>query len=65
MLSRAGKYNDCLFHRLVPGFMVRRIRTEFHTQRTHVFHRFRRVTRVALVLAENRTGEHLSGMNTI
>jgi len=22
MLARAGKYNDCLFHRLVPGFMV-------------------------------------------
>ncbi|KIM47900.1 hypothetical protein M413DRAFT_22481 [Hebeloma cylindrosporum] len=22
MLSRAGKYNDCLFHRLVPGFMI-------------------------------------------
>jgi len=25
MLARAGRYNDCLFHRLVPGFMVRRI----------------------------------------
>ena len=23
MLARAGKYDDCLFHRLVPGFMVR------------------------------------------
>ena len=23
MLARQGKYNDCLFHRLVPGFMVR------------------------------------------
>lgn len=23
MLAREGKYNDCLFHRLVPGFMVR------------------------------------------
>ncbi|CAK5264546.1 unnamed protein product [Mycena citricolor] len=22
MLAKAGKYNDCLFHRLVPGFMV-------------------------------------------
>lgn len=22
-LAKAGKYNDCLFHRLVPGFMVR------------------------------------------
>jgi peptidyl-prolyl cis-trans isomerase-like protein 2 len=22
MLARAGKYNDCLFHRLVPGFMA-------------------------------------------
>jgi peptidyl-prolyl cis-trans isomerase-like protein 2 len=22
MLARAGKYDDCLFHRLVPGFMV-------------------------------------------
>ncbi|KAH9486632.1 Peptidyl-prolyl cis-trans isomerase-like 2 [Psilocybe cubensis] len=22
MLSRAGKYNNCLFHRLVPGFMI-------------------------------------------
>ena len=22
MLARQGKYNDCLFHRLVPGFMV-------------------------------------------
>ena len=22
MLAREGKYNDCLFHRLVPGFMV-------------------------------------------
>ncbi|KAF8807702.1 cyclophilin-like protein [Phlegmacium glaucopus] len=22
MLARAGKYNDCLFHRLVPGFMI-------------------------------------------
>lgn len=22
MLARAGKYNNCLFHRLVPGFMV-------------------------------------------
>lgn len=21
-LAKAGKYNDCLFHRLVPGFMV-------------------------------------------
>ncbi|KAF8167788.1 cyclophilin-like domain-containing protein [Crassisporium funariophilum] len=21
-LARAGKYNDCLFHRLVPGFMI-------------------------------------------
>jgi cyclophilin family peptidyl-prolyl cis-trans isomerase len=23
MLAREGKYNDSLFHRLVPGFMVR------------------------------------------
>jgi peptidyl-prolyl cis-trans isomerase-like 2 len=23
MLARAGKYDNCLFHRLVPGFMVR------------------------------------------
>ena len=23
MLAKAGKYNNCLFHRLVPGFMVR------------------------------------------
>ncbi|KAH7928514.1 cyclophilin-like protein [Leucogyrophana mollusca] len=22
MLAKAGKYNDCLFHRLVPGFMI-------------------------------------------
>jgi peptidyl-prolyl cis-trans isomerase-like protein 2 len=22
MLARAGKYNDCLFHRLIPGFMA-------------------------------------------
>jgi len=22
MLARQGKYNDCLFHRLIPGFMV-------------------------------------------
>jgi len=22
MLAREGKYNNCLFHRLVPGFMV-------------------------------------------
>jgi len=22
MLARAGKYDDCLFHRLIPGFMV-------------------------------------------
>ncbi|KDR85314.1 hypothetical protein GALMADRAFT_234107 [Galerina marginata CBS 339.88] len=22
MLARAGKYNECLFHRLVPGFMI-------------------------------------------
>ena len=22
MLAKAGKYNNCLFHRLVPGFMV-------------------------------------------
>ncbi|KAF8634419.1 hypothetical protein AX15_000870 [Amanita polypyramis BW_CC] len=22
MLARAGKYNNCLFHRLVPGFMI-------------------------------------------
>lgn len=22
MLARAGKYNNCLFHRLVPGFMA-------------------------------------------
>ncbi|TFY71440.1 hypothetical protein EVG20_g1564 [Dentipellis fragilis] len=22
MLARQGKYNDCLFHRLVPGFMI-------------------------------------------
>ncbi len=22
MLAKEGKYNDCLFHRLVPGFMV-------------------------------------------
>ncbi len=22
MLARNGKYNNCLFHRLVPGFMV-------------------------------------------
>ncbi|KZS93105.1 cyclophilin-like protein [Sistotremastrum niveocremeum HHB9708] len=22
MLAREGKYNDCLFHRLVPGFMI-------------------------------------------
>lgn len=22
MLAKAGKYNSCLFHRLVPGFMV-------------------------------------------
>ena len=22
MLARAGKYDNCLFHRLVPGFMV-------------------------------------------
>ena len=25
-LAKAGKYNDCLFHRLVPGFMVCSIR---------------------------------------
>ncbi len=24
MLARDGKYDNCLFHRLVPGFMVRR-----------------------------------------
>lgn len=22
MLARAGKYENCLFHRLVPGFMI-------------------------------------------
>jgi peptidyl-prolyl cis-trans isomerase-like protein 2 len=22
MLARQGKYNDCAFHRLIPGFMV-------------------------------------------
>ncbi|KAF9056489.1 cyclophilin-like domain-containing protein [Panaeolus papilionaceus] len=22
MLARSGKYNDCIFHRLVPGFMI-------------------------------------------
>jgi|SRR3984957_19768481 len=25
MLARAGKYDNCIFHRLVPGFMVRSV----------------------------------------
>lgn len=24
MLARAGKYDDCIFHRLIPGFMVKK-----------------------------------------
>ena len=61
MLARAGKYNDVMFHRLVPGFMVRIYWTGDGGYSLPV--RCKRVTPQGLVQEESRTGGHLSVMN--
>jgi len=35
MLAREGKYNDCLFHRLTPGFMVHGLMSHITLPRIH------------------------------
>jgi hypothetical protein len=64
MLARAGKYDNCLFHRLVPEFMV----TIFTPNGLKIIYLF--LTRSKLVillgqaLAVNLIGAHHFAMNT-
>jgi cyclophilin family peptidyl-prolyl cis-trans isomerase len=58
MLAREGKYNDCLFHRLIPGFMVSS--THLLCPALLIQCRSKQETRQALGPEVNRTGEHLS-----
>lgn len=59
MLARAGKYDNCLFHRLVPGFMV----LLYSLSRKIGYscrYRCKQVILLVQALVENHTGELLS-----
>jgi hypothetical protein len=68
MLARAGKYNGCLFHRLVPGFMViiciifldtPSLRPSFWST-----YRYNQVTQLVQAQGVNHTGARRSVTNT-
>jgi cyclophilin family peptidyl-prolyl cis-trans isomerase len=65
MLAKQGKYDDVVFHRLVPGFMVKHIRPPSVCQRHSHLSRSRLVTPQALAQEESLSGARLSEMNTI
>jgi hypothetical protein len=61
MLARQGKYNDCLFHRLVPGFMVP---VPFASRFSMVtLSRCKQATLLVRVQVVNPTGAHHSVMS--
>ena len=59
MLARQGKYDSCLFHRLVPGFMVRIVIYVILCNLAMAC-RFNQETRLAQAQVANRIGEHHS-----
>lgn len=58
MLAKAGKYNNCLFHRLVPGFMVSSLVVPRELSLPHRFCplRSKRETQQGRVQVVNRSG---------
>lgn len=60
MLAKQGYYDDTIFHRLIPGFMVSWHRLLFRSQLTR---RFKVVTLRVLDGAGSRTGASRSGMS--
>lgn len=65
MLARTGKYNDVVFHRLVPGFMVKYSHLRCHDTGLNTSLRFKQVTLRARALEASHFGVHPSEMNTI
>jgi hypothetical protein len=63
MLARQGKYNDCLFHRLVPGFMVPISPAPSFNQ--IMLARFKQVTPLARVQVVDHIGKRHSVMSMI
>lgn len=65
MLAREGKYNDCPFHRLVPGFMVSLIDAlDYLNLILKHFIRYKPVIQQVRAQAESRSGAHHSETNT-
>lgn len=63
MLARQGKYNDVIFHRIIPNFMV----CILSVASTHLTGHSRRKLATPLVLGPvgSHTGEHLSETSMI
>lgn len=64
MLARTGKYDNCLFHRLVPGFMVGGGTCSLPMP-SNLLDRYKPVTRREQALVDNLTGALHSETNTI
>jgi cyclophilin family peptidyl-prolyl cis-trans isomerase len=60
MLAKQGKYNDCLFHRLVPGFMVCRHPAFDAESESRSLLRYKQEIRQVREQADSLTGEHRS-----
>lgn len=64
MLAKAGKYNNCLFHRLVPNFMVGFSNKGIFSYIPLITTRFKPGIHQVLVQAENHIGALPFEMNT-
>jgi Cyclophilin type peptidyl-prolyl cis-trans isomerase/CLD len=65
MLARAGKYDDCLFHRLVPGFMVHHLSISLFDFTNICHYRSRQVIPRAQALVGSRIGARLFETSTM
>ena len=63
-LAKAGKYNNNLFHRLVPGFMVRVQSFELHPDFTDLCDRSKQVTQQGPAQVGSHVGAHRSVTST-
>lgn len=65
MLAREGKYDDCIFHRLVPDFMVGIFNISRKNSHISWINRFKLVIQQARDQEDSPTGELLLEMSTI
>lgn len=64
MLAKAGKYDNCLFHRMVPGFMVSTPCIFHHSLVSNFPSRFKQETQPVQEQEANHTGESHSETST-